>query len=86
MVSLKQTRYIERLSQKFGVDERYPAKVPMAKAQRVVPRMPEEMPCTRPYKELIGCLIYVSTCTRPDISFAVNRHAQFFFGPFRVTF
>ena len=30
------------------------------------------------YMELVGCLIYISCCTRPDISFAVNRHAQFF--------
>lgn len=39
------------------------------------------MPCARPYRELVGCLIYVSTCTRPDVSFAVNKHAQYFSDP-----
>lgn len=31
-----------------------------------------------PYRELIGALIFISVCTRPDVSFSVNKHAQFF--------
>ena len=34
-----------------------------------------------PFRELVGALIYISTCSRPDISFAVNKHAQFFSDP-----
>ena len=37
--------------------------------------------CIRPYRELVGALIYLVTCTRPDVVFAVNRHAQYFSDP-----
>lgn len=33
--------------------------------------------CTQPYRELIGCLIYLVSCTRPDLSFAVNYFSRF---------
>lgn len=29
------------------------------------------------YKQIVGGLLYLSTCTRPDITFAVNRAAKF---------
>ena len=44
-------------------------------------RSDSEPECSRPYRELVGALIYISTCTRPDVSYAVNRHAQFFAAP-----
>ncbi|KAI3662213.1 hypothetical protein MP638_002199 [Amoeboaphelidium occidentale] len=34
-----------------------------------------------PYKSAVGSLMYVSTQTRPDISFAVNQTARFFSNP-----
>jgi hypothetical protein len=53
----------------------------MAKTISLKPRSAGDDPCIGPYKNLIGSLIYISTCTRPDISFAVNKHAQFFADP-----
>ncbi|UYV65700.1 hypothetical protein LAZ67_3005179 [Cordylochernes scorpioides] len=34
-----------------------------------------------PYKELIGALLYLSNCTRPDISFATSKLSQFCANP-----
>jgi hypothetical protein len=30
-----------------------------------------------PYKELVGKLMYLATCTRPDIAYTVRELAQF---------
>jgi hypothetical protein len=47
----------------------------------LVKGLDHEAVSSRPYKELVGGLIYVSTCTRPEVSFPVNRHAQHFSDP-----
>ena len=44
-------------------------------------RSEADAPCTRPYRDLVGALIYIATYTRPDIAFSVNRHAQFLADP-----
>jgi len=37
-----------------------------------------------PYREIIGCLNYISQCTRPDITFAVTKLAQFLSNPAHI--
>jgi hypothetical protein len=48
---------------------------------KLVPNDPNESPANVPYAELIGSLIWISTCTRPDISYATNRLAAFTSNP-----
>lgn len=33
--------------------------------------------CNNNFRELLGFLMYLSVCTRPDITFAVNQLSQF---------
>lgn len=47
----------------------------------LVPRLPDENQSPGHYASLIGALLWVAQCTRPDISFAVNRLSQFFRDP-----
>lgn len=35
----------------------------------------------RKYREAVGSLIYLSTCTRPDFSFVVTKLSQYFTKP-----
>jgi hypothetical protein len=35
-----------------------------------------EPPSSGPYNQLIGSMLWVSQCTRPDVSFAINRLSQ----------
>ena len=80
-VFLSQTSYIDKLAAKFKIDDRYLSKLPMAKNTRLLKRTPDQETCQQPYKEIVGSLIYISTCTRPDISFAVSKLTQFFSDP-----
>ncbi|KAL7993989.1 hypothetical protein Plhal703r1_c58g0163321 [Plasmopara halstedii] len=36
---------------------------------------------SRPYRSLIGCLLYISTCTRPDIAYIVTQLSRFLENP-----
>ena len=78
LVILRQTRHIEKLARKFDIDEGRDVKIPMDVTKKLQPRKEDEQISLKPYRELIRALIYISTCTRPDIAYAVNRHAQFF--------
>lgn len=40
------------------------------------PKLPSEKPADGPYASLVGALLWVAHCTRPDISFAVSRLSQ----------
>jgi len=41
----------------------------------------ENMSEPRKYREAVGSLIYLSTCTRPDINFVISRLSQYFAKP-----
>ncbi|KAG2836201.1 hypothetical protein PC118_g4453 [Phytophthora cactorum] len=36
---------------------------------------------SRPYRSLIGCLMYFTTCTRPDIAYVVTKLSRFLENP-----
>lgn len=38
----------------------------------------EEMSDVTKYREAVGSLIYMATCTRPDLSFVVSKLSQYF--------
>ena len=40
-----------------------------------------EIKTTHPYRQLIGCFVYLTVCTRPDIAFAVSVLAKFLVFP-----
>jgi hypothetical protein len=47
------------------------------------PKTPEEVEAMRdvPYREAVGKLIYLTTCTRPDIAYAVGAVSRFMANP-----
>jgi hypothetical protein len=50
--------------------------VPSSTSQGESPNVQTSQP-TFPYRELIGCLLWISMGTRPDISYAVNQCARY---------
>lgn len=75
---LNQTNYIRKLLDRFDMTECKPVKTPME--CKPIEEDSENSECiigTKPYRELIGCLMYLMLNTRPDISAAVNFYSRF---------
>lgn len=75
-MSLSQPGYIQKLLEKYGMEECRPIDTPI---EEDPPRCLAG-PCivgSRPYRELIGALMYLMLCTRPDISMAVNFFSRY---------
>lgn len=75
-MKISQRNYLEDLLKRFGMFECKPVSTPMENKLRLRKGV-EELITSKPYRELIGCLMYASLTTRPDISAAVNYFSQF---------
>ena len=88
-ISLSQTHYIDFLLDKYGLTDANPVSTPMdpnVKLDMDVKNEEQSETDTHPnighgYAQLIGSLMYLALATRPNISFAVNRLAQFTLNP-----
>ena len=83
-VSLSQTALIDKIIRQFGQQDSYPINSPMDPGLKL--RRPDKKGISSedryrldklPYRSLVGCLIYLSIGTRPDISYAVQQLSQF---------
>jgi hypothetical protein len=76
---MNQAHYIDKISAKF-LDEKsstISANTPTdSHFKDLRCQTPDDPSSSGPYNQLIGSLLWVSQCTRPDISFAVNRLLQ----------
>jgi transposase InsO family protein len=79
-VKLSQPRLCAELVDKHGMTKAKPASVPMSPDTNLVR---EGVPMRDPkrYMELVGSLLYLATCTRPDIAQAVGVLARFMSAP-----
>ena len=77
-VTISQTKYIEAILKREGMQNAYPVKTPFDHKISLVPnREGGEGNCSNSYVQLIGSLMYLTTATRPDIAFAVYCLAVF---------
>ena len=85
ILELSQEKYIDRLYQRYGFEHSNPCKSPMETSQVLnrKRKMREddidgevnesrETEIHAPYREVVGCLLYLTGATRPDINYAVN--------------
>jgi hypothetical protein len=79
---LTQTKYATALVERFGMQQARTATVPMGVASCLTKEGGTPLdPATRRYAELVGALLYLATCTRPDISYAVGVLSRFMGAP-----
>lgn len=82
-VILNQKRYIKDLITRFNMKDANPAKTPMEASLKLSKQENHPEALDIPYRELIGCLMYLAVSTRPDIAYAVSYLSQFnsYYGP-----
>lgn len=72
---LTQSAYTRKVLERFGMLQCKPMDTPMDSGADLTK---VEEPLTNiPYRQVIGCLMYLSVGTRPDISFAVSKLAKY---------
>ena len=77
-ITVNQRGYITRILERFGLSEANPVSSPLEPTLKLTGSSDcSEERFTGPYREAIGCLNYLSTISRPDITFAVNSLARF---------
>ena len=68
----------QRLSERFGVENCKDMHTPTDSNSKLMKMRQEEAFAPKyPYRELVGALMYIATCTRPDIAHAVGEDAKF---------
>lgn len=72
-IFVHQTGYTKKILKRFNMSEANKVSVP-AVAEEESPMA--EAAVEVPYREAVGCLMYLMTTTRPDIAFAVGKAAQ----------
>ena len=76
-IFISQQTYITKLVDTYGLQDAKPKATPMAHKTVLTPVHNEEEITDQPYRSLVGALLYISVCTRPDISFAVSILSKF---------
>ena len=78
LLSLSQETYIKRILKQFNMSDCKTMDTPISKGQtlslEMFPKTPEELKAMARvlYSSVVGSLMYVMMCTRPDICFGVG--------------
>ena len=87
VITMDQTEYVKTKLKKFRMDSCRPRSTPCELASNVIydeRSGPNENKSL--YREMVGSLIYLMTCTRPDISFVVSKLSQHVANPSNENF
>jgi hypothetical protein len=80
---LSQEKYVDNLLRKFKLEDLKASRTPLdpgcVLSKSMCPRTEEEKRTAskQPYRELVGSLMYLMVCTRPDIAFAVCQLSRY---------
>ena len=75
---MNQSQYIRQKLLKFGYEGLKPVATPLDPKHKLMRAGPDEPAVdVQRYQEIIGCLIYLVSCTRPDLAHAVSVLSQF---------
>uniref|UniRef100_H3G8H7 Reverse transcriptase Ty1/copia-type domain-containing protein n=1 Tax=Phytophthora ramorum TaxID=164328 RepID=H3G8H7_PHYRM len=77
-ITIRQSKYTREILEKFGYKDAHAVGNPMEVNARLTPLHDDEVCDTSfAYREGIGMLMYLATCTRPDLAFALGQLSRF---------
>ncbi|CAI7856894.1 unnamed protein product [Closterium sp. NIES-53] len=77
-MTLTQSHMVHQLLQRFGFQFSSPQPTPLSTSHSLsAPASDESVEPSGPYPELVGCLMYWMTCTRPDLAYPLSLLARF---------
>ncbi|CAI7904378.1 unnamed protein product [Closterium sp. NIES-54] len=77
-ITLTQSHMVHQVLQRFGFQFSSPQPTPLSTGHSVsAPPSDESVEPSGPYPELVGCLMYLMTCTRPDLTYPLSLVARY---------
>ena len=79
-VKMSQKKYVDQILERFNMQDCKPRATPCEQKLNYSDDA-EVMEEVRKYREVVGSLIYLATCTRPDLGFVVSKLSHYFSNP-----
>ncbi|CAI7909835.1 unnamed protein product [Closterium sp. NIES-54] len=77
-ITLTQSHMVQQVLQRFGFTYSSPQSTPLPTGHSLsAPPSDESVEPSGPYPELVGCLMYLMTCTRPDLAYPLSILARY---------
>ncbi|CAI7811772.1 unnamed protein product [Closterium sp. NIES-53] len=77
-ITLSQSHMVHQVLQHFGFQFSSPQPTPLSTGHSLsAPPSDESVEPSGPYLELVGCLMYLMTCTRPDLAYPLSLLARY---------
>ncbi|CAI7854412.1 unnamed protein product [Closterium sp. NIES-53] len=77
-ITLTQSHIVQQVLQRFGFTYSSPQSTPLPTGHSLsAPPSDESVEPSGPYPELVGCLMYLMTCTRPDLAYPLSLLARY---------
>lgn len=74
-LEVDQLHFVDKLISRFGMKDCNPVKTPMEVGLKL--NKSDKSPTEKPYRELVGSLMYLTMGSRPDLGFPVNYFSRF---------
>ncbi|CAI7850585.1 unnamed protein product [Closterium sp. NIES-54] len=77
-ITLTQSHMVQQVLQRFGFTYSTPQSTPLPTSHSLsAPPSDESVEPSGPYQELVGCFMYLMTCTRPDLAYPLSLLARY---------
>ncbi|CAI7757088.1 unnamed protein product [Closterium sp. NIES-53] len=77
-ITLTQSHMVQQVLQRFGFTYSSPQSTPLPTGHSLsAPPSDESVESSGPYQELVACLMYLMTCTRPDLAYPLSLLARY---------